>query len=165
MAPEPDVPPPVATGNSVWGVLAVLGLLFLAAFVVFLWQFIGIVQKSGLLARLPGRAYEVSVKPPSSPALSAMKPTLSLEESRRFRDLLEQRKFDELEKAVADVQANFERDPSYEYAIRDLFFWGDRAARRSGSARRLDRSFSSGLRASPRPSALLFRQGLGQPRT
>ncbi|OGR17721.1 MAG: hypothetical protein A2X81_06500 [Desulfobacterales bacterium GWB2_56_26] len=64
---------------------------------------------------------EVRVAPPVEKVLGTAKPTFSLEELKRFRTLLRQKDFDTLNDIASRIQANFERDPVYEYQVNDFF--------------------------------------------
>ncbi|MBF0476501.1 MAG: tetratricopeptide repeat protein [Deltaproteobacteria bacterium] len=64
----------------------------------------------------------MSVAPPSAKIIGTSKPTFTINELMRFRNLLEEKEFDTLNKKASMSQATFERDPSYEYQVHDFFF-------------------------------------------
>ena len=93
----------------------------LAVLIFINWYLSGRLVKSLWSRFSPTGVYEVSVKPPSVKVCGTSKPTLSNQDRKDFRNLLEMGQFDPLTKAATEIQTTFESDPSYEYKVQDFF--------------------------------------------
>lgn len=96
-------------------------LVFFATVGFLYWGPLGNHIRSLVHRFLPEKTYEVTVKPPSFRVWETAKPTFSLQDLRALRDYFETRQFALLTRTATEVQAAFERDPSFEYQIYDFY--------------------------------------------